>query len=305
MEILKNELKQIIRQKFPLSIQERTLKDILEYIDYNLEGGKLIRLNLFEYAIRHLHTDTQEYKLLGFCIELLHAVLLVVDDVMDNSSTRRGKPCYYLVKGQEVIRTSNLMISLIFMMVEKNYSPEIYSLFSFVIFKTCLGQSQDSLLPSTYTIENYELICEGKNSVYTFYLPVQAALLTTSNKRISTLYEFCRWAGILHQFQDDYLNFFPGVSLKTGNDLEEKKCTWFVCKAAEESSYGMKEFLEGDPTIIRERIKPYLLIFEEEEDKIFKIMASLMTPETEWIYSKCLEMLNKRKSKRETKECNI
>ena len=39
--------------------------------------------------------ELSRYAVLGWCIEWLQAWLLMADDVMDDSQTRRGQPCWY------------------------------------------------------------------------------------------------------------------------------------------------------------------------------------------------------------------
>ena len=40
-------------------------------------------------------TLTDNARLLGWCVEMFQAYFLVLDDMMDNSITRRGQPCWY------------------------------------------------------------------------------------------------------------------------------------------------------------------------------------------------------------------
>ena len=44
----------------------------------------------------HTERSWHSAALVGWCIELLQAEFLLVDDVMDGSTTRRGQPCWYL-----------------------------------------------------------------------------------------------------------------------------------------------------------------------------------------------------------------
>lgn len=37
----------------------------------------------------------EKIRVLGWCVELLQAYFLLLDDIMDDSITRRGKTCWY------------------------------------------------------------------------------------------------------------------------------------------------------------------------------------------------------------------
>jgi hypothetical protein len=75
-------------------------------LDFNVPGGKLNRGMAVADALA-AYTNTPggaggldpSQKLaadtLGWCIEWLQAFFLVADDIMDNSVTRRGQPCWY------------------------------------------------------------------------------------------------------------------------------------------------------------------------------------------------------------------
>ena len=43
--------------------------------------------------------EVEKAHVLGWCVEWLQAFFLVADDIMDQSVTRRGEPCWYRVHG--------------------------------------------------------------------------------------------------------------------------------------------------------------------------------------------------------------
>jgi len=75
-------------------------------LDFNVPGGKLNRgMAVADALAAHTQTpggaaglaptDKFSADALGWCIEWLQAFFLVADDIMDNSVTRRGQPCWY------------------------------------------------------------------------------------------------------------------------------------------------------------------------------------------------------------------
>ena len=78
------------------------IKDMLEY---NVKGGKMNRgLIVVQAGVAilnkqgHKKISNEQYcqlAVLGWAIEWLQAWLLVADDIMDSSVTRRGQPCWY------------------------------------------------------------------------------------------------------------------------------------------------------------------------------------------------------------------
>ncbi|GME89368.1 unnamed protein product [[Candida] boidinii] len=101
-------------------------------LEYNTPGGKLNRgLSVVDtYAVLNNKTfkdlTKEEYKkvaLLGWCIELLQAYFLVADDMMDQSITRRGQPCWYKVPGvnEIAINDSFMLEGVIYILLKKYF----------------------------------------------------------------------------------------------------------------------------------------------------------------------------------------
>ena len=74
-------------------------KDVL---DYNVLNGKrnrgLVAVLTYDLLAKPEERTEQHMETvlaMGWALELLQAYLLVVDDIMDKSITRRGKPCWY------------------------------------------------------------------------------------------------------------------------------------------------------------------------------------------------------------------
>lgn len=92
-----------ISATYPLA-SEQQLSVVNAWIEsmlaYNVPHGKLNRGLSLVINYRHLVPDAGERELrqarvLGWCMEMFQAYFLILDDIMDNSITRRGRPCWY------------------------------------------------------------------------------------------------------------------------------------------------------------------------------------------------------------------
>jgi len=230
-------------------------------------GGKMTRgmtvVNSLA-AIRGGDLSDDEKRLstvLGWCIELLQAYFLVADDIMDQSITRRGKPCWYRssrpIDGADesdevqliAINDSFIIFSGLFRLLKKYfrsfpYYVDLLELFNEVTYQTELGQLLDlTSQPSPnridltlFTIENYKLIVKYKTAFYSFYLPVALALLMAgraTKEALDIARPILLAMGEYFQVQDDYLDCYgtPELIGKVGRDIEENKCGWLIVQA--------------------------------------------------------------------------
>ncbi|RWS18495.1 hypothetical protein B4U80_01701, partial [Leptotrombidium deliense] len=214
--------------------------------EYSVYGGKMLRIKLLlqffeEIATKELKTKLREKAmLLGICVHLLVTAWMVIDDEMDQSETRRGKPCWYKLE-QKAAHHAKLLISFIFTILKNHFRshPNYGNLLEFcfsVDFKTCIGQNMDILLSKPkaldkYTIPLYNRMASGKTAYCTFILPVRLCLylLNFTDENLH------HWAtsvaekiGILFQAQDDFIDVYgdSNETGKIGTDIRNGKCTW-------------------------------------------------------------------------------
>jgi farnesyl diphosphate synthase len=204
-------------------------------------------------------------SVLGWAIEFLQAFFLVADDVMDDSQTRRGQPCWYkLPKVKMVaINDSFLLESYVFTMIKSHfghteYYADLVELFLDVIQKTEFGQlldltsqEMDAKEPdlTRFTLERYRKIVKYKTAFYTFYLPVAIGMITSgvkSQEAFDLAREICCEMGEYFQIQDDFLDCYgaPEVIGKVGTDIQENKCSWLVVQALNKATPAQLKILE-------------------------------------------------------------
>ncbi|KAF9763899.1 Farnesyl diphosphate synthase 1 [Nosema granulosis] len=213
-------------------VENVDIDKLKQILNYNVGNGKMIRFKMFEKLLLILNPEHDKTLLvLGYAIELLQAGFLIIDDIMDNSEYRRGKACHYKMRGMLGLRDGRYLVSLASQII-RSCDP---FLGTDVVFITSIGQSLDSMPReiNDYCFNIYKLICEKKTSIYTFYLPLFLGYKCLGKAEPKILKEFCILAGYIFQVYDDYLNFFPDESRKTGNDLEEGKLTYFTALLAE------------------------------------------------------------------------
>ena len=175
-------------------------------LEHNAVGGKLNRgLSVID-TLRILKGDLDDktYKqaaILGWTVELLQAYFLVADDMMDQSKTRRGQPCWYLMPkvGNIAINDAFMLEAAIYYLLKQHFKKEQYyvdllELFHDVTFQTELGQMLDLLTApedevdlSKFSLEKHSFIVIYKTAFYSFTYPshLQCMLLAWQLQRTS------------------------------------------------------------------------------------------------------------------------
>ncbi|KAF7354808.1 Fructose-bisphosphate aldolase [Mycena sanguinolenta] len=167
-----------------------------ENLNYNVPGGKLNRgMAVVDTAeiLKGVALDDDEYSkaaVLGWSAELLQALFLVTDDIMDTAITRRGQPCWYRAPGigMKAINDAMMLESGIFFLLKKHFRNQPYyvdllELFQDTAYRTGMGQlidlitaPQDEVNLSKFSLDRYRLIVISKTAYYSFYLPVALAM---------------------------------------------------------------------------------------------------------------------------------
>lgn len=246
------------------------------FLFYALSGGKLYRKRIFDRLDK-----TRRYRNLGWAIELLHAYLLITDDIIDNSDIRRDKPAWHKKHPKNVLKDARFLYALIFQVLlsykdHKNYF-DIVKTFQFVATKTWVGQCQDGIRKDVITNEdicryyNSDYYTEqliAKTSYYTLILPIRVGCLVHFMEYKEYYDDLCNAISFLIQYQDDYLNYYPAQSGKSGTDLQEKKVTWFLCEVMRDKNNidVMYQYLvNNDFDTIMEKIQPLLDNYKSHE----------------------------------------
>src|ERR1700761_649432 len=238
---------------------------------------------------------------LGWMVELLQAFFLVADDIMDDSKTRRGSPCWYRMPnvGMIAINDSFMLEGSIYVLLKKYFREEksyvdLLELFHEVTFQTELGQTCDLLTApedhvdlSNFNLDKYTFIVIYKTAYYSFYLPVALAIHYAghaSPKNLKTAHDILIPMGEYFQVQDDYLDAFadPSVLGKIGTDIQDNKCSWLINQALNivtpeqrkllDENYGRKDSAaEAKVKELYHELKLEDIYKKYEEDSVTKI----------------------------------
>lgn len=244
---------ELVQQKYENSEIKAAVSWLQEVMEYNIQGGKKARGLALVVTFSTLYGDIADPALLdkafvlGWCVEMLQAFFLVQDDIMDQSTTRRGKECWYRKVGLGAVNDALLLEIVIYKILKDHFEAlpcykQIVEEFRETTWKTCLGQCLD--LKSSpdghpnwdlFTQERYETIVKYKTTWYTFCLPIHLAVILGENdfSGYKDLDDILIKMGYYFQVQDDYLDCFgdPLVTGKYGSDIEDGKCTWLILEA--------------------------------------------------------------------------
>ncbi|MFH1588835.1 MAG: polyprenyl synthetase family protein [Candidatus Diapherotrites archaeon] len=209
----------------------------------------------------------------SIALELLQSYLLIHDDVMDQSITRRGKKSFH--KKIESIYFGKVPLNALKRFSENEaiiagdltHSLAVESLIEagFDSKKTCeavkklmeinkltaVGQELDILLENSKSFKEKDVLMvqEFKTAKYTIDGPLQlgAILAGASKKQLTDLSSYAVPTGIAFQIHDDMLGLFGSKTGKSvSDDLTEGKKTllaWFMLNKAKQNH--KKQFLNA------------------------------------------------------------
>nr|ANM86112.1 farnesyl pyrophosphate synthase 2 [Stygiella incarcerata] len=267
----------MIREELMSFVREYSLGDevnthILNMFEHSIPGGKMNRALFVIETVKILkgraltESEYEEASVLGWCVEILQAFFLVADDVMDQSITRRGQPCWYRMPGigLDAINDSFILENVIYALIKKHFAGKPYyvdllEIFLKISFRTELGQLMDltstpkdmQLDLSRFTEERHTNIVVYKTAFYSFYLPVCIGILCAEVKLAKAGWDIvekmCIEIGKFFQIQDDYLDCYgdPETIGKIGTDIEDAKCSWMVVKALQLCSPEDRKMLDA------------------------------------------------------------
>ncbi|CAB3408373.1 unnamed protein product [Caenorhabditis bovis] len=247
--------------------------DILQYrtrnlFDSTVLGGKYSRAALCVEATRalqpHLKQGTPELNAVvesACTLEIIQSFYLIVDDIMDNSETRRGNTCWYRREGvgMSAINDAFIMDSCVEDLLRITLAGHVNVDRLCEAYRkskqmTLIGQALDTASSNSVTSFNwdrYELLVQHKTSHYTVFHPLQMSLLMSdilgyhgSVKKVA--YQI----GFLFQSQDDFLDVYgdPSVTGKVGTDIKDGKCSWLAVRA-------VQKIVESQDQTLFERFK--------------------------------------------------
>ncbi|XP_035218493.1 farnesyl pyrophosphate synthase-like, partial [Stegodyphus dumicola] len=273
-----------------------SLGDALEWCEkvfnYNVRTGKKIRglavLKAFKFLSQNKYSaeDLNLACILGWCIEMLQAFFIITDDVMDESTMRRGKICWYQKPevGLCAVNDAILLHCGVYKVLRKHFEGlksymNILHEFIEVVRKTAYGQCLDMLNNppnqrpkfENFLIQRYNTNVEYKTSYYTYCLPIHLAMHLVGNcsvKEFESSQLLCLKLGRLFQIQDDYLDCYGESNLtgKVGNDIKEGKCTWLAVTFLAHASEAMKnEMMESYGIDNSESVFKVLKLYEALE----------------------------------------
>jgi len=249
-------------------LQDENARRMLEDLrQYTLRGGKRVRAIFLVLGYRAVGgNDLEKAYRASIAMELIHTMLLIHDDIMDEATVRRGEPAMQVIYSERHRRAGHLGDSEKFgrdsaiiagdlaealgerALVSCGLPPErvlrALRRQTEMVRDTGLGQLFDLLSETGLPWGEREVlrVHRYKTAVYTVEAPllIGAELAGADEEQLRALSCFGTEVGTAFQIVDDIIGLFgePGMSgdKSTTSDLSEGKRTLLIVKALERST---------------------------------------------------------------------
>ena len=252
------ELKNLLGNKL-LKVEnliEQKLKSNVELIgkmsDHHLKsGGKRLRalLTLESAKLTGYKEDKRDVNLAA-CVELIHSATLLHDDVIDESSLRRGVKTTNSIWGnQSSILVGDYLLSRCFEIMVQDGDLEVLQLLSSTSAKIAQGEvlqlqhkGEADLLEETYI----DIINLKTAALFSAATKTGACISGSNEKEKKALESYGRNLGLAFQIADDALDYYAKEKFfgkEIGKDFFEGKVTLPLITIFQKGNEEEKEFL--------------------------------------------------------------
>jgi octaprenyl-diphosphate synthase len=205
-------------------------RSVLEYIFQS--GGKRIRPALYFLACRMLGYQGDHFYSIAAVGEFVHTASLLHDDVVDDSTIRRGKPTANTTWGdQSSVLVGDLIYSTASEMMAATGSLEVVKTFARAIRMMSDGEllQLESVYKGDLPEATYMKILESKTAILIGAVCKSAGLVAGASEEVcERLRIFGHNVGMAFQLIDDALDYTgtdEGMGKNTLQDLQEGKVT--------------------------------------------------------------------------------
>jgi len=195
-------------------------------------GGKRIRPVICILVARMLNYQGSELIKLAGSIELLHTATLIHDDVVDQSSTRRGKESIHTKwDNSHSVLVGDFVYSKAFQLMASLNNPEIIRILADSTNRISEGEVLQLSLKKREILSKkdyFEIIDRKTAELFKASAITAGSLASCNEDEFISLTNFATSLGKNFQIKDDLLDYFGDEELtgkKLGKDFEEGKFT--------------------------------------------------------------------------------
>ena len=195
-------------------------------------GGKRIRPVVCILVAKMLNYKGSELIKLAGSIELLHTATLIHDDVVDQSSTRRGKESIHTKwDNSHSVLVGDFVYSKAFQLMASLDNQKIIRILADSTNRISEGEVLQLSLKQKEILSKedyFEIIDRKTAELFKASATTAGTLASCSNDELISLANFSTSLGMNFQIKDDLLDYFGDEELtgkKIGKDFEEGKFT--------------------------------------------------------------------------------
>ncbi|SEH11658.1 geranylgeranyl diphosphate synthase, type I [Natronorubrum sediminis] len=245
----------------PYAVQRSLSTPLWDLLD---RGGKRWRAVLFLVFIEGFGEDPAEYVHYACIPEILHNGTIIVDDVEDGATIRRGERALHHLYGQDIALNAGNALYFLPLKVLSDRADEIpadrrleaFEMLMYELNRTHLGQGMDICWHNEHatraTPEQYLEMCACKTGCLARIVARLAAILTDQPAEVEqAVATYAELTAVAFQIGDDILDVEHSLGRagdfgkEFGNDIREGKQTLLVIHALQESDPDQAERLQN------------------------------------------------------------
>ncbi|MCB1354447.1 MAG: polyprenyl synthetase family protein [Rhodobacteraceae bacterium] len=214
-------------------------------------GGKRIRPLLTLAAARHCNYAGQDHVKLAAAVEFIHTATLLHDDVVDESTKRRGRPTANLLwDNKSSVLVGDYLFARSFKLMVETGSIRVLDILSNASAVIAEGEVLQLTAAANLetTEETYLQVVRGKTAaLFSAATEAGAVVAGAPEEHVRAFFAYGDALGVSFQITDDLLDY-GGVSARlgknTGDDFRERKMSLPVIKALAAADARERTFWE-------------------------------------------------------------
>ena len=212
-------------------------------------GGKRLRPMLTLAAARICGYGGQDHLKLAATVEFIHTATLLHDDVVDESTRRRGRPTANLLwDNKSSVLVGDYLLSRSFQLMVETGSLRVLDILANASATIAEGEVLQLTAAQDLGTDEavYLQVVRGKTAaLFSAAMEVGGVIAGAPDGVVRALFDYGDALGIAFQIADDLLDYGGTAAVigkNTGDDFRERKVTLPVIKAVAKASVDEREF---------------------------------------------------------------